>query len=59
MPCKIGHIQTKDFNNETYWDSVQTLHIQPCHIKNLGLFRTQAIFKSLSNMYGDHAYSLP
>ena len=33
------------------------MHIQPCHIQNPTLFRTRGIFKSLSNMYDDHANS--
>ena len=40
-------------------NSAQLLHIQPCHIQNLGLFRTRAFFKSLSNMPDDQAHSKP
>ena len=35
------------------------MYIQPCHIQNSGLFRTGGIFKSLSNIYDEQAYSQP
>ena len=35
------------------------MHIQPCHIQEPSLSSTRSIFKSLSNMYDDHAYSEP
>ena len=37
----------------------QPLPIQPCDIQNPGLLRTGGIFKSLSNVQDDQAYSEP
>ena len=33
--------------------------MEPCYIQNHGLFRAQGIFKGLSNMSDDQAYSEP
>ena len=33
------------------------MHIKPCHIQNPGLFRAQGIFKSLTLISDDQAYS--
>ena len=35
------------------------LQIKLCHIQNPGILTTRGIFKSLSNMYDEHAYSEP
>ena len=51
---------------KAYWalfshrqNSLYLLHMQPCHIQNAEIFITQAISKSLSNMWNDQAYSYP
>ena len=51
---------------KVYWalfshrqNSLYLLHMQPCHIQNADIFITQAISKSLSNMWNDQAYSYP
>ena len=44
-------------HNQTYSELCLTFCIQPCHIQNLGLFRTPGISKSLSKLQDVHAYS--
>ena len=40
-------------------NSAQALYMKPCHTQNPCLLRIQDIFKNLSNMWIDHAYSEP
>ena len=44
---------------ELIWNSAKPLQIHLFHIQNPGLFRIRGIFKSLSNIKDDQAYSEP